>query len=242
MSNNSLEIKSLVFFFFGFTDEDDIEIILTKIVEKAYFDATQQGAFNTLLRSDDNRIFAFEAKKNVTNMIIKYLRQNYSEIPNVQKEFNKWHEKKCDEIKNEYWKLNKSEEKFTYGNAQKLLNMTMKYSYMLAQIGINNKDMDGILKKARELEGVLHVPIDSYIIDAIWMDTKIDLPIKDGYKEEIRSKDYKTPSDYVKGWSTWNKNDYTSVQSSLCDYIKEKKENPIVWEEQRWIEIAKIRN
>ena len=42
---NKITLDSLIFFYFGFTLDEDFDYILNRIVEKAYGDATNQGAY-----------------------------------------------------------------------------------------------------------------------------------------------------------------------------------------------------
>lgn len=125
-------MKSLVYFCFGVTENDDCDTMLTKLINKAYFDATQQGAFNTLLKDDKEKK---DAKEIVRPDVIDYLKTRIlTKLTKKKEKYDKWHEDTCKEIINKYSKINSSEIKFSYGNAQKLLNMTMKYLYMLGKM------------------------------------------------------------------------------------------------------------
>ena len=65
-----------------------------------------------------------------------------------QEDFDKWHKECCDELIKQF-----SNQKFYYGQAQKWINMSLKYLSM-----INHK-------KVEKNYEFFHVPIDNYIID-----------------------------------------------------------------------------
>ncbi len=244
MSNNDareLAMKSLVYFCFGITLEEDKSTIIDSIVSKAYFDATQQGAFNTLLSDEGLKKSADAAKKSVRDSIVEKLSvfKAHKDI----KSYDDWHESICTDVLKKYKDINDGQERFTYGNAQKILNMTMKYLYMLANIygdECQNQELRELFSEIKKAEAYLHVPIDSYIIDAIWDDTAIELPIR---KESTAKRDkfYARPSEYVEGWSTWNDTTYLDVQNGLREHLGSEADSPIVWEEKQWIAISKKR-
>ena len=123
---------------------------------------------------------------------------------------------------------------FTYGQSQKWVNMTLKYLYLL-----------GIIKNTKGL----HVPIDSYIIEALWDERNSEIKIprskrldKEGnelYSEEKykeHRKKYCYSDEKVKSWSLWDfENDYDSFRKSLPKGINTK------WEHKKWIEISEKR-
>ena len=110
-------------------------------------------------------------------------------------------------------------QKINFGHIQKWVNMTMKYLYLL-----------GFVKSDKNL----HIPIDSYIIDALWEEKDVPLPIKSGERKTA----YKKPSDHVVAWSQWTKTDYDNMFASI---IKELKPSPMAWEHEAWIRIAETR-
>lgn len=122
------------------------------------------------------------------------------------------------------------EEEFTFGMTQKWVNMTLKYFWLFDICPIPTSN--------------LHIPIDSYIIDALWKEsTTIELPIKDSkYKRE---KNYTKPSEYVIAWSNWDKNHYNKMWQSYSKYYSENLMNnyksPIEWENQKWIDVSNER-
>lgn len=89
---------------------------------------------------------------------IYIVKVNYS----VQGSFDKWCGKTCGKIKiaikikDCYNKVNGSKSIITNGNAQKWLNMALKYLWLLGALPIDIK------------EERLHAPIDSYILQKLW--------------------------------------------------------------------------
>ena len=141
-----------------------------------------------------------------------------------QEAFDTWHKKKRNIII-DLIKTEKSEKYdyeivkgFTYGQAQKWLNMTLKYLWLfnLLPAGLDEK--------------LLHVPVDSYIIDAVKAEPSNDIKYGLGQKCNIPS------------WSKWDKPDkYKEYQDIIRKEVQQKfKKSPIEWEDKAWIEQAKI--
>ncbi len=98
---------------------------------------------------------------------------------------------------------------FHYGQAQKWLNMTIKYMRMF--------DCFSKLMNDNDFENELHVPVDAYIITKAKKEFDINITNKP--------------------WSRWEIGDYTKFQKDLRKKLSD--ESPIKWEEKAWIEIAK---
>lgn len=172
-------------------EPDYLTYRIKKAIMKAYEDATNEGAYNTLCA----------------------LASNYEE----------WHKNTCEGLYKKYSKvcLNENEPFFTYGNAQKWVNMTMKYLWLL-----------GLLDNTVDCER-LHIPIDSFIIDAMWSDQNVNLPLRP--ENGDRSKTYAKPSDHVLGWSQWDDIMYGAFRSGLPEKYS------LCWENDAWIEQAEKR-
>ena len=127
-------LDSLVFFSFGATLDE--ECMLEYIIRKAFFDATNQGAFNTLIEKDDVRKSNIEgAKASATEALSKAIKE-YKEPKGES--FGSWHSDICAKVKSSY-DAKGFEEEFSYGNAQKVVNMTLKYLYILGGIDYDNE-------------------------------------------------------------------------------------------------------
>lgn len=121
---------------------------------------------------------------------------------------------------------------FSFGQAQKWLNMTLKYCWLLKLLpdAISEED--------------LHIPVDSYIIDCLWdvegLAAKEAFP---GVKTAIYNKpDNARPSSYIKSWSTWTYQEYADFRSALKAHSEKKNiKYDLEWEHTSWIEMAKQR-
>ena len=222
----------------GVTATDSLQLIEDKCIEKAYFDATMMGAFNTSL-TDQTRRPAKEAKTEGA----RYLREmlQAAREASSRDEYDKWHHESCFHLRALYHQHELNT--FTYGNAQKWVNMTMKYLYLLRCL-LNRQELGYI----DEITPYLHVPIDSYIIEAVWDDSDIPLPtledklLKDGSRGAYSS-------GKVVGWSSWEPDSeggicrcYTRFQQAIRDRsIHDGAASAIEWEESIWIAQAKSR-
>lgn len=88
-----------------------------------------------------NDIFKYEISKLISGNIKN------------QNEFDKWHDGICNKIIEEYYEYKESKIQLTYGQAQKWLNMTIKYLYMLKVYSF-----DCVFE-------YLHIPIDNCILN-----------------------------------------------------------------------------
>ena len=109
-------------------------------------------------------------KKRLSRMEITNLDQNY---------FDNWHKKTCETIKNVFAKKIGNGWKLSYGQAQKWLNMTLKYLYVLSYNFTPNQ------------LACFHAPLDSYIFEVAQNQLSIRKPSKDWSKM-----DYKEYMDY----------------------------------------------
>lgn len=138
----------------------------------------------------------------IENICSQIIKQIYDDNIN---DFNKWHNNKCNFIittmKNAENSGVKVVEKFTYGQAQKWINMTLKYLWLLDLLpkSINEKD--------------IHVPVDRYIIEAATYNcSNHGDKLENGLK--ITLDITKTP------WSDWeNLNDYQKFQDQIIERL-----------------------
>lgn len=145
-----------------------------------------------------------------------------------------------DSVPNTYLLKQKGEKRFYYGQAQKWLNMTLKYMELLD------------LNSVRSIRGLLHVPIDRYILRAAACSQKSRYageyslfkriaPIKHMGSEMAEKKVYYT-DEHAQPWSRLNQKDYKELQKDLRDSIGKKNwediKCPLDWEAKAWIEQA----
>lgn len=174
---------------------------------------------NNFIESKNNLI------KNICENILSSVKTEKGEISFENSDFDAWHEVKCEEIinfmNNSIDKSNTKilkKENFTIGQAQKWVNMTLKYLWLLNALPAGVKPE------------YLHVPIDSYII-------KIAYSKKVTFKYALELED--KPKD---SWSKLSKyEDYFKIQKAIRKAIKTNTTNetiPIKWESLAWIEVA----
>ncbi len=238
-------IKFLLFSYFGITSEDDSITIIDAAIEKAYRDATNQGAFNTQLENDEKEV-KDDCKKCAADVLKVLVDQCFDE---KALEAN-WHCNACKEICEIYAK--KGISKFTYGNAQKWVNMTLKNLYIIGSLHglVDLKDSEKwekLLEKASEF----HAPVDNYILQAVWDDeksTKTDsksTTLKD--RENIKLRRDGTTYRIVKEADeiTWSQipdeETYKSVKEAIDGCIKEDGKLLLDRENEVWLRIAKAR-
>lgn len=176
---------------------------------------------NNFIESKNNLI------KNICENILPSIETKEGEISLKNSDFDDWHKAKCEEIKEKmngnYETVNNSDEKvleesFTIGQAQKWVNMTLKYLWLLNALPTGVKPE------------YLHVPIDSYIIKIAYS-KKVTFKYALGLEEKRK-----------KSWSKLPKYEkYFKIQEAIREAIKTNTTNetiPIKWESLAWIEVA----
>lgn len=136
----------------------------------------------------------------------------------ITEEFDQWHETKCGEICKtmDDSGLLQEGKNFTYGQAQKWVNMTIKYLWLLDLLP------DGIK------EGSLHVPIDSFILQEL---KNCGVEEVSGSGETYHYKD--------NAWSAISDpSDYKNLQEEIKRIARKDGQNPIQWEKSAWMKIA----
>ncbi len=163
-------------------DNDEVRKFLQKLVfgsvsdplEAAYFRAYRD--FNRTLRFGAVDTKAREAlRTKVLDQLgtcISALKRYYSP---EQEFFDQWHERTCYDIRGVYLS---ADIKFTFGQAQKWLNMTLKYLYVLG-----DHDLDRFLD-------LFHIPIDKYVIEIAARDLNIPCPKKRWSKWDDYTNEY----------------------------------------------------
>lgn len=196
------------------------------VIIKAYDDATNEGAYNALFKKEILDMGDLKDKSNkVKKEAAKVLLSAITKLEEIE-DFDSWHNKLCNDIVKRYSEVNYVQTLFSYGNAQKWVNMSLKYLWLL-----------GLLPDCIK-EDYLHIPIDSYIIDALWKDNpNIEFPIKD--KKTKRDKNYSKPSEYVQPWSKWGYDEYYKCLKSIRECIET--QYNLTWENNEWIKTAEAR-
>lgn len=208
------------------------DFVIAKCIDRAYLDLCRTIRFKPECKGEKNKKTRQEnltpAKDSLKDSINSLLNGEAKEA---------WHKDTCDKlIKNVLDKdflenLTRTDDKnytpvgFSYGHAQKWVNMTLKYLWLLGLV-------------LPPLEASAHIPIDNYIIEATWKDCTV--PLKSDDKDNEKDKDkgnFNTEKFYP--WSTWDKTEYDNFRDSIIDRIpNDKVENPLLWENDLWIKTA----
>ena len=234
-------IDFLVYSYFGIAPNYSWDKCVKYAIMKAYGDATAQGAYNTMFKKDTKNIDALkkesaDAKNKSAILIFDNIEGLFK--GEIKKTFDSWHHDLCKKVVDNYSKVKDVDIAFfTYGNAQKWINMTIKYICVLD--ATLPDEVSGYHDYIDKHFNEFHVPVDSYIIESIWVDKIIKLPIK----ENVDRVKEKYDSTKVEAWSKWTvddngeENPYSDFQKTLTNNIA----SPLKWENETWINQAELR-
>lgn len=212
----------------GKVSSDSKEELVRAAIDRAYRDASSRVSY--CVDDEERQVKTDKLKKRLET------------LPEVgEKGFSKWHKDTCKDILPE-----KPGEGDGYGKAQKWLNMTLKYLATInALISSKNNDFKDFYKGIAEFERSFHIPVDSYIIQALcYLDevsasgeSALGLPYE---KEKLPKKkavgECASPHDYVKAWSKWTEGDYDNFQKKLGGLLG------LEWEGRVWPLVAEYRS
>jgi hypothetical protein len=265
-SNNNISkgqknaVNFLMFSYFGFTPlgikEKSPRDIAFKCAQRAYLDLNRTLRFNK-----DVNINTEEHHKAFRDSICSLIADRTLQlISSTNENFDGRHKKICEEIKaqaenykecgeyilgvnknKEVKKKDKREEqRFYYGQAQKWLNMTLKYMWFT---GLWNEKIENLLP-------VLHVPIDNHVIESVWHEGHaenakgwLNIPLPDKFAISLpctkKERRRKFNQDIV-AWSKWSYTEYIDFQNSLrtAEFLLQNM-TPIEWENHIWINSKK---
>lgn len=211
--------------------------LLFKCANRAYLDLNRTLKFQKVPEEDKGELQKQKSKfrEEISEIIVDRITNLLNEKP---QDYEAWHKETCNKVikkaqeyeQDNWLQKNGNEGKgFYYGQAQKWVNMTIKYMWVTERW----KD------KLDKLMNVLHVPVDSYIIEGVWN--------RDGWEDVLKGilvngkeKSGRFSSDKVVPWSKWDETQYKDFQVALRTKLK-KERTPFEWEEETWIEIAKLR-
>ena len=226
--NNSIRLRKqatdfFLYAYFGIIENDDYRTIIYKCVRRAYLDMNR----TLKIKSDvPGPTFQEVYAKKITEII-----ESKDSITDIQSEcyklFFDYTEEKDQPQKGLKKFLGTKEIKdkskrrgncFYFGQAQKWINMSLKYLWLL---GIINDD------EAKDLD----VPIDSIIMLAASEEFGVEYPTD---TKPQKRKAYSQSS--TMPWSKINSSEYKTIQNKIKGEIKDK--NPTEWESDKWIEYA----
>ena len=127
----------------------DLSDPLKVAIKTAYLDLCR--TISGFSKNSDHDDIIKNAKDEMKKVIKELLHQNITE----QGDFDEWHKWACDKLIKSF-----RNQKLTYGQAQKWINMTLKYLSMFDH------------EKVEKVYEYCHMPIDSYIIEAVGEDFK----------------------------------------------------------------------
>ena len=158
--------------YFGSQIESDI---ILSCIDRAYrdFSRTMHGVD---YKDKKTRLYSYgKLRMHMNEIICQIITQDFN-----QDSFDIWHKESCDKLIAEFTKIINYE--LFYGQAQKWINMTLKYLFAIGNEKINGIDRNYIY---------FHLPLDNIIQDKL-VSYKIDrIPIK-----WSRINDYCTYMDY----------------------------------------------
>lgn len=178
-------LEFLMYSYFGATFKhcgDDLSEIEKCAAAKAYNDATMRAALVTKDKTLEDKqgcqdAIRFAVKDTlVAEIVDMFSSENVLE--------NDWHEKICKKLVESFnekyqklfkniWRDQDCGAAFTYGNAQKFVNMYVKYLYILTVLAAQYKDNEIAEKWTEKYDWMLdrtsefQVPIDRYILSCI---------------------------------------------------------------------------
>jgi hypothetical protein len=137
----------------------DVQRLQLSAVDRAYrdFNRTMHGLGIVQTNESYNTLRHF-----VSNIVSETLDVTFDQLS-----FDNWHLKKCDELKAEFIRvLNYG---ITYGQAQKWINMTLKYMFAIGPNIINGIDRNYSL---------FHIPLDNIIQDKLLSHNIVRIPTR----------------------------------------------------------------
>lgn len=180
MSNakNKFDEKDILEFF-KYSYFGNLNISIKVASNRAYRDMCRTMKFNKLKDITDRR----KLRDKVNIMFETEIKKLTSGSKKNSDDFNNWHGEVCENMKNLY---EEKGIKLTYGQAQKWINMTIKYLYLFG-----GYTFDSVFEE-------LHIPVDNYILDIANKKLGIDKPKTPwskwneeqycNYQNEIKSK------------------------------------------------------
>lgn len=214
-------VNFLLYSYFGIELKDlepaQEQAVIVKCAQRAYKDFCRTLRFRKLDGSKSKKDIENTHKEFCSNICgkIERLISESLLLSNVD-HFDFRHNEACKAICQAVFKSNILE-KFCYGQAQKWLNMTIKYIWLL---GLRKEQFDRLIP-------VIHVPVDRYVMKAA-SEAGISLLRKDGQSKEYHA-------DKSVSWSQWDYGTYIKFQHDL----RHRYPAPIIWEGPEWIRIAK---
>lgn len=230
---NEKLLDFLLYSYFECDREENEEEVIQKCARRAYRDLARtvryaHPASELEKAKGDSGLAAFKnvRKKRISD-VCEDMAKSIDAYQGGSDEFDSWHEEKCKWIigeMNETYDGGKKffKKDFTYGQAQKWLNMTLKYLWLLDR-----------LPEGMEAQS-LHVPIDRFILEKLKETGKF----KEKDNKITGSEERFSYNGEV--WSAMSDiENYKTLQKEIKKIAGEADLLPIEWESLAWLEIAK---
>ena len=237
LADNKKLMDFLLYSYFGCESKDLAREGIQKCAYRAYLDLNRRIEYlyssNALdnmqsrKASEEDKNIAIkykEAKKALIESVCDIILCSADKYECVDGQFGLWHKAKCEEIMGtmntaifQDDSLILKSNSFTYGLAQKWVNMTLKYLWLLDMLP------EDLTAKS------LHVPIDSFILKKMQED--VDEIRKDGDTYKYKGKSWSQLDDY---------DVYLDIQAKIGQIAG--KTFPIEWEGPAWMDVAKTRS
>ena len=237
LADNKKLMDFLLYSYFGCERKELEQRGKEKCAYRAYLDLARTVKYAYSSTELEKAKFGSDAyafavvQKDRIKFICSKLIESIEGYPNHSGGFDTWHESKCaqiiDQMNAPYGDGKKGflKARFTYGQAQKWVNMTLKYLWLLDMLP------NGLS------EAELHVPVDSFILEALKETQQFNT---EGNKITGSGESY-----YYNGeaWSAISDpKNYKKLQDGIRDIAKKQGISPIQWEGPAWIEVAKKRS
>ena len=219
-TDNGARFEQLFYFVFGISTNGEECEKKRKCVEKSYRDLCRTISYKKDSR-EKKRIFKDEVNNKILECINEYPIITTDTNSNV---FDEWHESVISQIKGiakEYEDIFDDHRLITVGQAQKWLNMTIKYMRIMGSL------------PERIDERFIHVPIDNFIMNAA---------NKTGIISEGFSVNGLNVERLSCAWSKLDKYDeYINYQNAIRGKLSETEYIPIDWESSAWMAEATLK-
>ncbi len=229
-------INFLLFGYFGITLENSKDDIISAAINRAYRDA----ASHVLSLKDDSKKDTENGKKlfaDACDCIEKFIEAVLPNEAQNEIDYDNKHSTLCTDLKILYDNCANSRYEFSYGVAQKWVNMTMKYLGVILTIFSeynNTHDFVNTYKNSfQAIEPSLHIPIDGYILEYVSKEKYI----KEFSKVEPIDIDKKENNNNL-AWSKYEEVNYKTLQNNIKEKFINETTFPLDWENEAWIKVA----
>lgn len=215
--------KAILTFLTGVRPIDNKEVALRRAFDNAYRDmATHTLKYNGT-PSD-------AAKKELKDDIFKQIKNRF-DVSEMKENFDEWHKSFCQYIvkcvgnSELLWQIDRSlivDNVFTYGQAQKLVNMMLKYLYVYDKCN-GGDTYDGVIQ-------FFHVPLDSKVFSEIYrICTKNGGDAQGFSREKYMDKPWSKINDYGVYMACQN-----TIRGLFENHIIKGSDSPFEWELANW--------